>query len=281
MACPDYPHPPYKTDGRRKNFGHILSFTLNPGRRRNVEGFRAGGVFHPIRSSGDYDPRAVGEGKRKRRKVTMRTRRRRVSAHRRRRVVRHNPRRRRSNLFGFRRRRARRSNPGVRRARRHVRHYARRRNPGVGGLVTKAAYTIAGAIGTRLIPNLLPSYNTGVMGYALNAGSAFAFSLVGGKIFGKEAGSYIALGGAVAIVLRILQDFTPLGQYAALSGMGDIGIFQPTTFFVPLGVADQKNANVMTMPAQMQALAAASKGKGKGVSGMGGSRYGSGASRYA
>jgi hypothetical protein len=44
----------------------------NTGRRANIsQGFMAGGVFHPIRSAGDYDPSRVGESgvyKKKRKK---------------------------------------------------------------------------------------------------------------------------------------------------------------------------------------------------------------------
>lgn len=43
--------------------------TNNPGRVKNVaEGFMAGGVFHPIRHSSDYDAGRVGEGTRKKKK---------------------------------------------------------------------------------------------------------------------------------------------------------------------------------------------------------------------
>lgn len=39
-----------------------LGRTENPRRRKaNTEGFRVGGIFHPIRSGDDYDPEDVGE----------------------------------------------------------------------------------------------------------------------------------------------------------------------------------------------------------------------------
>lgn len=57
---------------RRKNFGisDIASLadaarSLAKNRRRNVEGYMADGVFHPIRGSNDYSPKAAGEVKAK------------------------------------------------------------------------------------------------------------------------------------------------------------------------------------------------------------------------
>lgn len=209
---------------------------------------------------------------------------RRVVAHRRRRANVYR-RRRRSNLFGFKRRRhysRRRHNPGVvRRVRRHRRYSRRRHNPGFGlrtGLVTQAVWGIAGLVGTRMLPNLVPQYNTGVMGYVLNIIAGIGLTMVGKKIAGSQASNAIAFGSAMGIVARILTDYSPLGKYIGMQGLrGDLGIFQPTTFFVPLGASSNADGNVMTMPGAVQALAASKKG----VSGLAGSRYGAGASRYA
>lgn len=251
---------------RRKNAG-ILSFTLNPGRKLS----------------------------RKRRKVSMARRRRRVRrvvAHRRRR---HNVyRRRRRNLFGIGRKRRsyrrRRHNPGRRViGRRRVRHYGRRRrgNPSLGGIglnLKSAAWVIAGGVGTRMLTQAIfgavgkSSANTGMVGYIANGIVATLLGPLSRRFVGAPAAKAITLGGFVGIAFRLLQDFTPWGKQLSFSGMGDVGIYLPTTFFSPLSAASNADGNVMTMPAAVQALAAP---RTKAMAGLSGSRYGAGASRYA
>lgn len=237
---------------RRSNVGHVLSFTLNPGTKR----------------------------KRRVKVMARRRRARKVSAHRRRRVVRV-ARRRRRNLFGFkshRRRsyRRRRTNP-VRVSRR--RSYRRRRsNPGfgvgrVGGMVTQAAWTIAGVVGTRAITQaILGSKNTGVVGYAANGAAAILLGQLTAKFLrNPAAGKMVTLGGFVGIVLRIVQEYTPVGSYIK-SQLGGLGDYTATTFFVPLNPSD--GAASMQIPASVKALQVVPK------AGMGASRYGSAATRY-
>lgn len=127
--------------------------------------------------------------------------------------------RRRASSHTTRRRRTTRKNTGHRR-----RTY--RRNPGLGdltGLAQTALFTVAGAVGTKYLTQaVLQSSNTGAMGYFGNAVAAFALSW-GINMFTKNKAMAHAVlaGGFVQIVLRLITDYTPFGQYTANIGMGD------------------------------------------------------------
>jgi len=101
-----------------------------------------------------------------------------------------------------------------------------RRNPSMGditGLVTTAVFTVAGAVGTQQLTQVvLQSNNTGVMGYFGNLVAAFLLSW-GVKAFMKNdrAAAAVLSGGFVEIVLRLIADYTPFGQYTSNLGMGD------------------------------------------------------------
>jgi hypothetical protein len=101
-----------------------------------------------------------------------------------------------------------------------------RRNPGIGDithLVTSAVFTIAGAVGTKYITQMvLSTSNTGIMGYFGNLVSAFLLSW-GVKAFMKNdaAAAAVLAGGFVQVVLRLIADYTPFGQYTANLGVGD------------------------------------------------------------
>jgi hypothetical protein len=201
---------------------------------------------------------------------------------------------------------ARRSNPAPRRHRRRRNsrrgYFARRRrysNPRGGriiGTMTKAAYVIGGAVGTRALTQaVLGGQNAGMMGYAANAAAAFILGMAGGKLFGKDAGQFITIGGFVGIVMRLIQEFTQIGKVVnlQLSGLGDysfagvrgLGHFEPMDYFVPLASADSRGtvSAAATPPAMisrvaqsvMPAVAANGgvSGLGRGKSRYSGSRY--------
>jgi hypothetical protein len=107
-------------------------------------------------------------------------------------------------------------------------HHRRRthRNPSMGditGLVTTAVFTVAGAVGTQQLTQVvLQANNTGVMGYFGNLVAAFLLSW-GVKAFMKNdrAAAAVLSGGFVEIVLRLIADYTPFGQFTSNLGMGD------------------------------------------------------------
>lgn len=195
-------------------------------------------------------------------------------------------------------RRRRRSNPTpVRRRRRNAapRRRARRRvsNPAggrVGGLVVKAGWTIAGAVGTRAVTQIaLGPKNSGPMGYLANAGVALGMGLLGRQAFGKAAGEMLTLGGFIGLVMRVIQEQTALGSAVSLGRLGDAPFarlsgrlrgYQPMSFFSPLASADPTGQTAAAKPPAMLTDAVAalppavSNGNGVSGLGMGRSRYG-------
>jgi hypothetical protein len=132
------------------------------------------------------------------------------------------------------------------------RNFRRRRNPGItsgireltsGSMLEMVGGAAAGFFGARMLPQNLPflaSYNSGITGYLLNAGSGLAISALLGKVVSKRAGVGALVGTGVAIIARIITDTmgaatpsTTAGASAAASGMGadldfDLGYYIDT-----------------------------------------------------
>lgn len=128
------------------------------------------------------------------------------------------------------RRRSSQSNPrrrySARRTNRAVRHNRRRRNPmggSWGAEVTQALYIIAGAIGSKLGAQMvLGTSNTGFMGYGANLAAGGILAYAAKAILKNDAAAKgIFAGAVVQVVLRLITDYTPFGQYASLQGVGD------------------------------------------------------------
>lgn len=116
-----------------------------------------------------------------------------------------------------------------------------KRNPSMGdltGLATTAVFTIAGAVGTKYVTQMiLTTSNTGVMGYFGNLVAAFVLSY-GVKMFMKNdrAAAAVLSGGIVQLVLRLINDYTPYGSYVSNLGMGDytaLGNYTSQNFLTP------------------------------------------------
>ncbi len=158
----------------------------------------------------------------------------------------------------------RRHNPVARRhhSRRHsMRHNRIRRNPAglnVPNLVTDGLFVIGGLVGSRLLTQMvLGANNVGVWGYVGNAAAggllATALHMVtknprvtGGVITGTAAG----------IVARLLQDYTPFGQYLQQAGVGDyagggahgVGLYLPSNAVLPQRYVDAANSAQVQIP---------------------------------
>lgn len=248
----------FKRKRKVRNVGAIYTVTLggNPGKKEKKSMARSRKASHRRRSHRRRNPRYVGRIKRGVYKYA-------------------NPRRRRRHVSNHRRRRYARRNPG----RRYARLRCYRRNPGLGSatnLVKSSLYIIAGAVGTRSLTQMvLKDKNTGVMGYVANAVGSFILGFAASKVFkSKEIGTMVTVGGMTGLVLRILQDVTPIGQYVnlQLSGMGmlgDVGMgaIVPTTFFVPLYTAHGQDsiANTQLPAAVLAAMTPPAKAGMKGV----------------
>lgn len=130
----------------------------------------------------------------------------------------------------------------------NMRHNRRRRNPGdlggIGPLVTNAVFVIVGALGSKLGAQMvLGSNNTGVVGYAGNAAAGAVLWFLADKVLkNKEAAKGVLSGTAVQIVLRLINDYTPFGQYVSNLGMGD---YQAQSFVTPqILVNPMRNADI-------------------------------------
>jgi hypothetical protein len=126
----------------------------------------------------------------------------------------------------------------------------------MGQLLIDAGWTAVGGVGSRTLTQFaLGSGNTGILGYGANLVSGLILSF-GVRSFMKNpsAGNYVLIGTLLGIIFRAVQDFTPFGQYASLSGLGD---FMTTTFFAPRGfVSSGKSGQIVTPRAITDAVAA-------------------------
>jgi hypothetical protein len=114
-----------------------------------------------------------------------------------------------------------------------LRHSSRRRNPFGASLTetaTLAGWALVGGIGTASLPAMfLKEKNTGAMGYAGNAASAFAVSFLADKFAGPRAAQGAMVGGVLMIMGRAIQDF--MGKN--LLSFGALGAYTPTWFYPP------------------------------------------------
>ena len=138
-----------------------------------------------------------------------------------------------------------------------TKHY--RRNPGassIGHLVTNAVFVIAGALGSKLGAQMvLGSNNVGLIGYAGNAASGAVLWFLAEKVLkNRTAAEGILAGTAVQIVLRLINDYTPFGQYVSNLGMGD---YQMQSFVTPqVLVSPLRNAQISIPPGWAPQIAA-------------------------
>jgi hypothetical protein len=187
--------------------------------------------------------------------------------------------------------RARSNDPGPRRRRHNYaarrRHNPRRRrNPGEGGigigsLVYSSLFVIVGAVGSKLLTQaVLSTSNTGVMGYFGNAVATAGLAFITHKFMRNPAAARaIATGGVVQIVLRILSDYTPLGQYTSQMGLGD---YEVSNFVTPQRYVDALHSAQVQIPdgwaptvvAPAVATTAAAGGGGRSAAGGGMGYYG-------
>lgn len=169
------------------------------------------------------------------------------------------------------------------RTRHHYRANRRRqRNPselsvsGFTGNLFSGLWALGGAVGTRMLPQLvLGTKNTGILGYVGNIASAEILAFGSRKFVGRSQGAAVRIGGWVAIGLRLLQDFTPLGQFvqAQLAGAGvggdtGLGLLVPQSFF-----SVNYDAQGQVMPSRFAGQIAAAQAARGGARGLGRSSY--------
>jgi hypothetical protein len=131
----------------------------------------------------------------------------------------------------------------------HTKKY-RRHNPGlgqIGPLFTNAVFVIVGAVGSKLgAQMILGSNNVGLVGYAGNAAVGGVLWFVAEKMMkSRQAAVGVLAGTAVQIVLRLINDYTPFGQYISSLGMGD---YQMQSFVTPQVLVDPWHSAEVAIP---------------------------------
>jgi len=118
---------------------------------------------------------------------------------------------------------------------------------GIGGILTNAVFVIAGALGSKLLTQMvLGTNNTGMIGYAGNAVAGFGLWFLAAKVLKNAEGAKgIISGTAVQLVLRLINDYTPFGQYVSQLGMGD---YQAQAFVTPQVLVDPYNSARIKIP---------------------------------
>jgi hypothetical protein len=147
-------------------------------------------------------------------------------------------------------------NAGRRKSTKRYAFSRRKRNPaGLGrpmDWVKGGVGVLAGVVVTRALPQaVLPSSNSGITGYAMNAATAIAAAW-GTHLVTKDSvlTAAVAAGGFASLIARIISDMTTFGSYLSLTGMGD---YQFSNFGVPQHLTAWQNAQ-MTLSAAPQAL---------------------------
>lgn len=152
---------------------------------------------------------------------------------------------------GYAHKKSHRKNPATRNP--HMKHHHRRHhhNPGgvqeLTGYVTNAVFVVVGALGSKLgAQALLGTNNTGVVGYAGNAAVGAALWMLARHVMkNQQAASGVIAGTLVEILLRVINDMTPFGQYVSQLGMGD---YQMQSFVTPQVLVDPYNSAQIMLP---------------------------------
>lgn len=160
----------------------------------------------------------------------------------------------------------RRTNAG-RRAKPHFSRHRRRSNPGkIGGWLTAGLSVIGGAVISKVATQFaLGVKNTGVMGYAGNAVATAVLSFAAHKMFANKAiGQMVLAGGIAQILVRMISDYTPYGQYLSGAGLGD---YMVANWVAPQRLPDALNSAMVEIPsgwAPTQVIQSAAAGAGVG-----------------
>ena len=151
-------------------------------------------------------------------------------------------------------RRSKKHNPASVHHRRRPRHnravHHRRRNPmggSWGAEITQALYIIAGAVGSKMGAQMvLGTSNTGFLGYGANLAAGGILAWLAKSFMKNDAAAKGVFAGAVVqVVLRLITDYTPFGQYASLQGVGD---YMASNWVTPQRYVDGLNSAQIEMP---------------------------------
>lgn len=160
-----------------------------------------------------------------------------------------------------------------------MKHYKRNPPGGVMGVVTSSVFAGAGLVLSRLATQLvLGSSNTGLMGYGGNALATGLLAWLTHSVSKNPRNrDMVVVGGVLGILARLIQDFTPYGQWLQRYGVGDygMGVYLPSNFVQPQRYPNALNSAEVEIPpgwAPTVNVAAAQPAGVGGVYGGGGFR---------
>jgi hypothetical protein len=118
-----------------------------------------------------------------------------------------------------------------------------------------AATALGGFVASKLgAQALLGTGNVGPMGYAatLAVGGVGAWAL-SGPMKNKKAAASFFTGSVIAVVAKLIQDYTPLGSYLTQAGVGDataagFGAYFQSNWSQPQIYADPANSAMVRVP---------------------------------
>jgi hypothetical protein len=171
-------------------------------------------------------------------------------------------------------------NPGT-----TMRRHHRRRNPGMGGSfggpktwLFGGIGVIVGSLGSRALPQaVMPSSNTGPMGYFLNAAATGFLAVISHMVFKGNAAltGGIVAGGSGSLISRIIGDYSLLGSYSAqVAGAAGLGDYQFSDFLTPQRLTDGLNNRQLAVPNWGVPAAIPISGNSAAAAGGVGSLYG-------
>lgn len=108
----------------------------------------------------------------------------------------------------------------------HHRRRGSRRNPlgtGWGATFLEGLGVLSGLLGSKYVAQMvLSSSNTGIMGYGANLAVGVAGGWAAGSLLKKpKLGQAFLIGAVIEVIIRVLEDYTPFGQYTSGMGVGD------------------------------------------------------------
>jgi hypothetical protein len=106
---------------------------------------------------------------------------------------------------------------------------------------------IGGAVISKVATQFaLGAKNTGIMGYAGNAVATAVLSFAAHKMFAnKTIGQMVLAGGIAQIIVRMISDYTPYGQYLAGTGLGD---YMVANWVAPQRLPDALGSAMVEIP---------------------------------
>jgi hypothetical protein len=124
------------------------------------------------------------------------------------------------------------------------RGYRRGRNPGLGsftsgGMLQTVGGAAIGFFGSNALPSLVPQlaqYNTGITGYAIQAGAGLAMSWALKRFLGHGWGTGALIGTGLSLLLRIVKDHAATtGSTTSAAMSGDLAYYVEDRFPFPQG----------------------------------------------